>query len=118
VLEGDADGLAILSDRLQEAQEPVMQSLKIGGCYLVQTTHKIYTGRVEAVSFTDVVLAEAALVRYDGPLHRLLQRGEPRSVDPFPNKVIISTAVIYHAIPWDHPLPREPKEDPGEEIPF
>src|SRR4051794_28956173 len=74
-LEGDLDALPVLWDRLHETREPLMQSLKVGACYLIRAGGRHYTGRVKSVSFTDVVLEEAALLEYYGPYHRLLATG-------------------------------------------
>ncbi len=116
-LEGDLDALPVLWDRLQETRGPVMQSLKVGECYLFHAGGRHYTGRVKSVSFTDVVLERAALLPYYGNYHDLLRTGNPPNVDPLPDEIILSTAAVVDAIPWKHPLPREPKGN-GDEIPF
>ncbi len=95
-----------------------MQSLKIGQGYLIRTTEGPYTGRVRSVSFTDVVLSEAASVSLGPPLHEVLRTGNLPRVDPFPDEVTISAAIIIDATPWQHELPREPKGLLDEEIPF
>ncbi len=118
VLEGDLDALAVLWDRLEETGATAMQSLKVGQSYIINTSHGCYTGRVKSVSFTDVVLEEAAVVIYLHQRHLALTRGELASVDPFPNEVIVATAAIVDAARWDHPLPREPKLYTGDDIPF
>jgi hypothetical protein len=122
VLAGEWDALPCLWDRAQETGEPCMQSLKIGQCYLIRTMHREggYTGRVKAVTFTDLVLGEAAYVRYQPPLRDVLRTGNLLTVDPFLDEVTVSAAVVLDAAPWNHELPREPKglaPDDGE-IPF
>jgi hypothetical protein len=108
-----------LWDRAQETGEPFMQSLKIGQNYLIRTMEGSYTGRVKAVTFTDVVLGEAASVRYLPPLHEVFRTGNFLMVDPFPDEVTISAAVIIDAAPWPNTLPRKPMGiDPDGEIPF
>jgi hypothetical protein len=126
VLQGDLDGLPCLMDRLLETGVTPMQSLRVGQCYLLRTTrHGCYTGRVKAVSFTDVVLSEAAWLPDQDSVGDALRTGQLEIVDPFPDEVIISTAILIDAAPWPHPLPREvrryevagPFED-SSDIPF
>ena len=123
VLEGDAAALPLLSDRLQETGECFMLALKVGQAYLIRTFQRSYTGRVKAVSFTEVVLEEAAIIPSYGVLsyHETLRSGDLREVDPLPGEIIISTGVIIDAVPWAHKLPREPRvtnTDPPDDIPF
>jgi hypothetical protein len=118
VLEGDLDALAVLWDRLEETGATAMQSLNVGQCYLITTPHGSYTGRVKSVSFTDVVLEEAAYVAYLQRRHETLTRGELIVVDPYPDEVILATGFIIEAARWGHPLPRERRGDLADEIPF
>jgi hypothetical protein len=118
VLGGDLDALAVLWDRLEETGATDMQSLKVGQCYLISTTHAWYTGRVKSVSFTDVVLQDAACVSHPQVRHETLTTGELAVVDPYPDEVILATGSIIEAALWNHPLPREPKGYSADEIPF
>ncbi len=119
-LEGDFDALPLLWDYLHETGVSAMQSLKVGECYLIRTRDSAYTGRVRAVSFTDVVLGEAAWLPHIPGLHEALRNGELSHVEPYPDEVILSTAVIINASRWLHPLPRELKRPVlnDEDIPF
>src|SRR5262245_11886967 len=102
-LEGDAAALPALWDRLQETRGHAMQSLNVGRAYLIRTFQHSYVGRVKSVSFTDVVLTEAAIIptysvtRY----HEVLRTGHLQIVDPLPGEVIVSAGVIIDAIPWE-----------------
>jgi hypothetical protein len=120
VRDGDYDAIPCLWDRAQETGEPFMQSLKIGRCYLIRTANGSYTGRVKSVTFTDVVLGEAAFVGWPRQVHETLRTGNLNTVDPFPDEVTVSAAVIIDAAPWDHDLPREPKggDTDGDDMPF
>jgi hypothetical protein len=120
VLEGDLEALPILWDRLQETGVSPMQSLKVGQSYLLRSSTYSYIGRVKSVSFTDVVLEEAAVVHYPLHHHDMLRTGELTFVDPYPGEVIVATGAIIDAVAWPHPLPREPKgfATGEDEIPF
>ena len=121
-LEGDSGVLPFLWDFLHESGEGYMQSLRVGECYLIRTTTYTYTGRVRSVSFTDVVLGEAAWIPETGSYHGALRTGNLNSVEPYPDEVILATAVIVDAARWDHKLPREAKGSAlyvvDDEIPF
>jgi hypothetical protein len=120
VLEGDFDALPLLWDFLQETGVGPMQSLKVGECYLIRTHSSAYTGRVRSVSFTDVVLGEAAWLPHLITLHEAVRNGELNHVEPFPDEVIVSTSIIIDATRWLHPLPRELKRPvlSDDDIPF
>ncbi len=119
-LEGDLDALPLLWDYLHESGVGIMQSLKVGECYLIRTRNSAYVGRVRSVSFTDVVLGEAAWLPHVPSLHEALRNGELPHVEPFPDEVILSTSVIIDASRWLHPLPRELKRPMlgDDDIPF
>jgi hypothetical protein len=121
-LEGDAGVLPFLWDYLHECGERAMQSLRVGECYLIRTTAYTYTGRVRSVSFTDVVLGEAAWIPATGGYHEALRTGNLAAVEPYPDEVILSTAAIVDAARWEHKLPREAKGSAlmvgDDEIPF
>lgn len=119
-LEGDFDALPLLWDFLHETGVGVMQSLKVGECYLIRTRDSAYTGRVRSVSFTDVVLGEAAWLPHLPGLHEAVRNGELSHVEPFPDEVILSTGVIIDATRWLHPLPRDLKRPilSDDDIPF
>lgn len=108
-LNGDESALTCLWDRLQETGEQFMQTLQVGSCYLIRTVTHYYTGRVKSVSFTDVVLGEAAWIPDTGRYHECLRTGTLAEVEPYPDEVIVAAGAIVDAAKWDHPLPREPK---------
>jgi hypothetical protein len=109
VLDGDFAALVGIWDRLHEVGEVPMQALRVGECYLIRTVTHYYTGRVKSVSFTEVVLGEAAWIPDTGRYHEALRTGSLAEVEPYPDEVIVATAAIVDAARWDHPLPREPK---------
>jgi hypothetical protein len=86
-----------------------VQSLQVGACFLIRTVTHYYTGRVKALTATDVVLGEAAWIPDTGRYHEALRTGVLREVEPYPDEVIVSLTAIVDAARWDHPLPREPK---------
>jgi hypothetical protein len=121
-LEGDFLALPLLWDYVHESGVGLMQSLKVGECYLIRTRDSAYTGRVRAASFTDVVLGEAAwLPHMMSGYHEALRNGDLSHVEPYPDEVILSTAVIIDAARWLHPLPRDLKRPllpSQDDVPF
>jgi hypothetical protein len=86
-----------------------MQSLKVGEAYLIRTVTHYYTGRVKAVSTTDITLGEAAWIPDTGRYHEALKTGHLNRVEPYPDEVIVATGAIVDAAIWGHELPRDPK---------
>lgn len=128
VLAGDAAARHGLWDRLQETGEAFMHALQVGQCYLIRTSGGCFTGRVRAVTLTEVVLGEAALVTdpmsYSAVAYiDVLRTGEFAAVYPYPDEVILFIANFLEAARWEHPLPRERKqptlsESADDDIPF
>ncbi len=84
-------------------------SLKIGTCYLIRTVTMMYTGRLIAVTDSDLVLEDAAWIADSGRYADALEKGTLNEVEPYPNEVIVSRAAIVDAAEWTHDLPREQK---------
>ena len=81
-------------------------SMVIGEKYLVRTVTMYYTGRLESVTATDLVLRDAAWVADTGTFAKCLEEGTPRDVEPFVDKVIVVRDALVDIIPWEHELPR------------
>ena len=84
-------------------------SLQVGKSYLIRTVTMHYTGRLVSVTDTDIVLEEAAWIADTGRYSEALQSGSLSEVEPYPNRVVVSRAVIVDAAEWVHALPREVK---------
>jgi hypothetical protein len=80
-------------------------SLKVGEKYLVQTVTLYFTGRLTAVTDSDLVLEEAAWIADTGRFSTALKTGALNEIEPCPAPVIIprGSVVAYHV--WLHPLP-------------
>ncbi len=84
-------------------------SFALNQCYLIRTVTLYYTGRVVAITDTDLVLAEAAWIADTGRFHDCLTTGQFNEVEPFVHPVIVPRGAIVDATAWTHPLPREQK---------
>ena len=86
-------------------------SIPIGQTVFIRTVTLYYTGRVENVTDTDIVLSEAAWIADTGRFHGMLTTGECSEVEPYPDEIkprIMRSAIIEVAT-WPHPLPRNQK---------
>lgn len=106
LLSGDAAGIGMLWDSLQE-EDVEMLELRIGEAYLIRTLTYYYTGRVKSVSLTTVVLEEAACIYDSGRWSEALRTGKLNEVEPFPDEVLVSAPMIVDAVRWRHKLPRD-----------
>ena len=84
-------------------------SFEVGKSYFVRSVTYHYTGRLEAITDTDLVLADAAWVADSGRFTNALRAGTLSEVEPFPDRVIIQRSAVVDACEWSHPLPREVK---------
>jgi len=81
-------------------------SFQEGKKLFVRTVTHYYTGRVEAVTDTDIVLAQAAWIADTGRFSEFLQTGNAKEVEPYPDCVIVSRGAIVDWCYWPHDLPR------------
>ena len=81
-------------------------SFELDKCYLIRTVTMMYTGRLIAVTDSDLALEEAAWIADSGRYANALATGELNEVEPYPNQVIVSRAAIVDAAIWAHQLPR------------
>lgn len=95
--------------RLVESAKPTGSdhSIEVGKCYLIRTVTMTHTGRVKAVTASDIVLEDAAWIAETARFHTTLSTGELNEVEPFVNDCIVSRASIVDMTEWQHPLPRE-----------
>lgn len=84
-------------------------SFEVGKCYFIRTVTVYHTGRLKAVTDSDLVLEDAAWVADTGRFSDALRSGKFDEVEPFPGDLIISRGVIVDAIVWPHELPKEQK---------
>lgn len=81
-------------------------SFCIGKAYLIRTVTMHYTGRVVAVTESDVLLEDAAWIADTGRFANCLKAGTLSEVEPYPDRAAVSRGAIVDFAEWDHPLPR------------
>ncbi len=84
-------------------------SLKVGDAVFIRTVTLYYTGRIKAVTASDVVLEDAAWIADCGRYNVALKTGALNEVEPIPSWVIVGRGAIVDVVPWAHELPREAK---------
>jgi hypothetical protein len=99
---------AAASDSPAKNQEK-NHSFEVGKSYLIRTVTLYYTGRLVAVTETDLLLEEAAWIADTGRFATCLKSGTFNEVEPFCDPVIVPRGCIVDATEWKHPLPRDQK---------
>ena len=84
-------------------------SFKIGTAYLIRTVTMHYTGRIVAVTDSDIVLEDAAWIADTGRYHDSLVSGSLSEVEPYTKPVAVSRGCIIDFTEWDHTLPQDQK---------
>jgi hypothetical protein len=86
-------------------------SIPSGCAVFVRTVTHYYTGHVDAVTDSDVVLSSAAWIADTGRFSDALKSGEFSEVEPYPDSVrcIVSRGAILDVSTWAHALPRKRK---------
>ncbi len=84
-------------------------SLKVGDAVLIRTVTFYYTGRITAITDTDIVLEDAAWIADTGRFSTALQTGALGEVEPYPNGVTVFRSCVLDVSPWGHKLPRDVK---------
>jgi hypothetical protein len=84
-------------------------SIKVGEKYIIRTVTLYFTGRVTAVTDSDIVLEDAAWIADAGRWADTLETGKLNEVEPYPAGTIVARAGVIDVTPWDHELPRSQK---------
>jgi len=84
-------------------------SFEVGKAYLIRTVTMHYTGRVVAVTDSDVVLEEAAWIADTGRFADSLESGEFSEIEPYPARVAVCRGAMVDFCEWKHSLPRVQK---------
>lgn len=90
-------------------KKPKTHSLEVGKAYFIRTVTMHYTGRIIAVTATDIVLEDAAWIADSGRFSDALTKGTLNEIEPFPGKVVVGRGGFIDAAPWEHDLPRKQK---------
>ena len=84
-------------------------SLVVGKQYLIRAVTHYYTGRLVAITDTDLVLEDAAWVPDTGRFHDCLKNGTFNEVEPFVDRCIVFRGGLIDATEIKTPLPRSQK---------
>ena len=84
-------------------------SLHVGDCVLIRTVTMAYTGRIVAITDSDIVLEDAAWIACTARYNDTLTTGALAEVEPYPDGVIVARGGLIDVAPWTHPFPREQK---------
>lgn len=87
----------------------VSHSFEVGKAYLIRTVTMHYTGRVVAVTDSDVVLEEAAWIADTGRYANSLTDGTLNEVEPYPGQVAVCRGAMVDFCEWKHQLPKVQK---------
>ena len=98
-----------LSDLKQLVNVSSSHSFQIGESYLIRTVTFYYTGRIKAITDSDLLLENAAWIADTGCFHNALKTGDLAEVEPFVTEVIVPRGGIIDATQWQHDLPRMQK---------
>ncbi len=93
------------------ATRPDVYADLVGTNVLIRGVTYHYTGRVEVVTATEVVLVDAAWIASSGRWADALKSGDLSEVEPYMggDRVIIGRGAIMDCSPWHHELPRNQK---------
>lgn len=84
-------------------------SLKIGGQYLLRTVTLYFTGRIVAITSTDVVLEDAAWIADTGRFADAIKAVQFNEVEPITGRHIVFRGGLIDATSLDGTLPRSQK---------
>ena len=94
--------------QLLENKSPT-HSIPVGENVFIRTVTFHYTGRVVAVTDSDILLEDAAWIADDGRFYNALKDGDLKEVEPFPYQCIVARGAILDISPWKHDLPKVQK---------
>lgn len=84
-------------------------SIKVGTKVIIRTVTMTYTGLVEAITDSDIVLSTAAWIADSRRWHDALRDGfeDSAEIEPYPDGCIVSRGAVVDVSPWVHELPTE-----------
>jgi hypothetical protein len=95
--------------RLLGGSQSNSHSLEVGTRVLIRTVTLYYTGRIVAVTDSDIKLEDAAWIADCGRFTDALISGELSEVEPYPDGCVVSRGAVIDVSPWSHELPRSQK---------
>lgn len=84
-------------------------SLAVGMVVFIRTVTMYYTGKIEAITASDIKLVDAAWIADTGRFNEFLKSGKFNECEPFPSWVVVPRGCIVDVAPWTHPLPSSVK---------
>lgn len=81
-------------------------SLTVGSKVFIRTVTTYFTGRIESITDTDIVLRDAAWIPDTGRFAQAIKSGVFSEVEPYPDKCVVQRDAIVDWSPWAHDLPR------------
>lgn len=86
-------------------------SIQPGANVFIRTVTHYYTGHVDSVTDSDIVLSDAAWIADTGRFADALESGKFGEVEPYPKGVlaVVSRGAILDWSTWAHDLPRKQK---------
>jgi len=106
LIRGEVVGGLLVAERPLEQKS---HSFEVGKAYLIRTVTMHYTGRVVAVTDSDVVLEEAAWIADTGRYANSLTDGTLNEVEPYPGQVAVCRGAVVDFCEWKHQLPKVQK---------
>jgi hypothetical protein len=79
----------------------------VGNSVLIRTVTSYFTGRVVALTESEVILQDAAWVADAGRFSAALTTGSLSEVEPYPSEVSVGRGAIVDVTTWSHALPRD-----------
>lgn len=82
-----------------------------GSNVFIRTVTHYFTGHVERVTKSWIILSQAAWIADTGRFSEALKTGRLNEVEPYPDDGVVRVARdgVIDAAPWKHSLPREMK---------
>jgi hypothetical protein len=90
---------------------PPQSPLRVGNNVLIRTVTHYYTGRVEVLTESEIVLSSAAWIVDTGRFSTALSTGKLGETEPFPGAGVVSIGrgALVDAADWAFELPRSQK---------
>lgn len=87
----------------------VKSPLRVGAAVFIRTVTMHYTGRIVALTASEILLEEAAWIADSGRFSEAISTGTLNEVEPFRGPVAVSRAALVDVTEWQHALPRVTK---------
>lgn len=86
-----------------------LSPLRVGASVFVRCVTHYYTGRIVALTSTEIVLTDAAWIADTGRFGEALKTGQLNEIEPYADAVSIGRGSVVDVTLWRHALPRSAK---------